>query len=125
MKQKKKTGIILTLIAGALGLAALIAYTQVMYTLPAVFVILIVMAAVACASFFMDNRILNALAPVAVAVLAANAVIWAVNPMVNQIGYVISGLDDITTILALLISAGLALVAMIMGMVSSFMAQKE
>ena len=41
MSQKKSVGFMFTLIAAALSLVACIVYTQVMYTLPVVFVFLV------------------------------------------------------------------------------------
>lgn len=125
MNRKKKLGLYLVLIAGILSLAGCIAYTQVMYKLPAVFVLLILLAAVAVVDFVKDIELLNKIAPVITAFLASSAVIWAVNPMVNQIGYVVSGLDEIGTIIALIISGVFMALAMIASIVAAFMKQRE
>ena len=125
MKQKKKIGIFLTLFAGILSIVSCIVYTQVMYTLPVVYIAMIALVLVAAASFFANLDILTKIAPVLAAFLAATAIIWGVNPMVNQIGYVIAGLDEIGTILPLLISMGIMVLVMLMTIVSSFMKQKE
>ena len=125
MKQKKKIGVFLTLFAGVLSIVSCIVYTQVMYTLPVVYIAMIALVLVAAASFFANLDILTKIAPVLAAFLAATAIIWGVNPMVNQIGYVIAGLDEIGTILPLLISMGIMVLVMLMTIVSSFMKQKE
>ncbi len=123
MKQGRKRGAFFTLIAGILALAACIVYIFVMYKLPVVFIALILATAAACGAFMSVNKTLTTLAPALIAFLSATAIIWAVNPMVNQLGYVVSGLDDISTVMPLLISAGLMVCAMIVGIIASFMPQ--
>ncbi len=125
MMQGKKRGSFLTLIAGILAIAACVVYVTVMYKLPIVFVLLIAAAALAAASFVGVNNTVTTLAPAVIAFLSATAVIWAVNPMVNQLGYVVSGLDDISTVIALIISGVLMAASMIVAIVASFMPQTE
>lgn len=123
MKQERKRGTFFTLIAGILAVAACVVYITVMYKLPVVFVALIAAAALAAASFMGVNRIVTILAPAVIAFLSATALIWAINPMVNQLGYVVSGLDDISTVITLIISGALMVGAMIVAIVASFMPQ--
>lgn len=125
MMQGKKRGSFFTLIAGILAIAACVVYVTVMYKLPIVFVLLIAAAALAAASFVGVNNTVTTLAPAVIAFLSATAVIWAVNPMVNQLGYVVSGLDDISTVIALIISGVLMAASMIVAIVASFMPQTE
>ncbi len=121
--QERKIGSFMTLAAGVLAAAACIAYIFVMYKLPVVFIALILAAAVAAVSFTGKVKAVSAVAPVLEAFLLATAIVWAANPMVNQLGYVVSGLDDISTVIALLISAGIMVVAMVLAIVSAFMKQ--
>ncbi len=123
MKTDKKRGAFFTLASGILAFIACIVYIGVMYKLPAVFLLLILAAAAAVAAFMGVNKVVTAIAPPVIAFLSASAIIWAVNPMVNQLGYVVSGLDDISTVIALLISAGIMVVSMIVAIVASFMPQ--
>lgn len=125
MMQGKKRGSFFTLIAGILAIAACVVYVTVMYKLPIVFVLLIAAAALAAASFVGVNNTVTTLAPAVIAFLSATAVIWAVNPMVNQLGYVVSGLDDISTVIALIISGVLMAASMVVAIVASFMPQTE
>ena len=125
MMQGKKRGSFFTLIAGILAIAACVVYVTVMYKLPIVFVLLIAAAALAAASFVGVKNTVTTLAPAVIAFLSATAVIWAVNPMVNQLGYVVSGLDDISTVIALIISGVLMAASMIVAIVASFMPQTE
>ncbi len=123
MKQGRKRGAFFTIIAGILALAACVVYIGVLYKLPVVFILLIAAAALSAASFMGVNHIISAVAPAVIAFLSATSIIWAVNPMVNQLGYVVSGLDDISTVIALIISAALMTASMIIAIVSSFMPQ--
>ena len=125
MKQGKKRGAFFTIIAGALALAACVVYIGVMYKLPIVFILLIAAAAVSAAAFVGKAKVVTTLAPAVIAFLSATSVIWAVNPMVNQLGYVVSGLDDISTVIALIISGALMVASMVVAIVSSFMPQNE
>ena len=123
MKQDKKRGAFFTMIAGILAIAACIVYITVMYKLPVVFIALIATAALAAAAFMSVNKILVTIAPAVMAFLLATATIWAVNPMVNQLGYVVSGLDDISTVITLIISGALMVISMIIAIVAAFMPQ--
>ena len=123
--QGKKIGSFLTLIAGVLAAVACVVYIFAYYKLPAVFIFLILAAVVSGCAFAGVNKIVTGIAPVIVAVLASSAVIWSVNPMVNQLGYVISGLDDISTVMSFIIAAALMAVSMIVAIVSSFLPQIE
>jgi hypothetical protein len=123
MTKDKKRGAFVTLISGILAVAALVVYIFVMYKLPAVFIMLALTGAAAAASFMGVNKTLTTVAAPVMAFLTAGAIVWAANPMVNQLGYVVSGLDDISTVMPLLISGGIMLVAMILAIVSSFMPQ--
>ncbi len=123
MNKDRKRGALFPLAAGVLSAAACIVYIPVMYKLPVVFVALIIAAALGVAAFMQVNKVASAIAPVLVAFLAATGIIWAVNPMVNQLGYVVSGLDDISTVIMLLISVALMAAAMVVSIIASFMPQ--
>ena len=59
--------------------------------------------------------------PVVNAALMASAAVWGASVMVNQIGYVISGLDGMDTIMSFIIFCSLAVVGMIINIVASFL----
>ena len=123
MKEGKKRGAFFTMISGVLAIAACIVYILVMYKLPVVFIALIAAAALAAAAFVGVGKIVTRLAPAVIAFLSATASIWAVNPTVNQLGYVVSGLDDISTVITLIVSGALMVASMIIAIVASFMPQ--
>ena len=55
------------------------------------------------------------------AVLMASAAVWSANLMVNQIGYVISGLDGIDTIMSFIVFCALAVISMLLNIIASFL----
>ena len=124
MNKDKNIGTFLTLLAGFISLCACITYIFVMYTLPVVFIVLILSVVISVCALFRINKILVSYAPLIMAFLCATAIIWAVNPMVNQLGYVVSGLDDISTVIMLIVSGALMAIAMIISIVSAFLPQK-
>ncbi len=123
MKKEKKIGAYLTIAAGALALIACLLYITAMYKSIIVFVCLILAIVISVAAFLGVHRKLVILAPALVAFLMAGATICSVGPMVNQLGYVVAKLDDISTVLTYIIAAVLMAVGMILAIVSSFMAQ--
>ena len=123
MDQKKSVGFIFAVIAAALSLVACVVYTQVMYKLPVVFVFLILAIAVTVALFVLTGKnhpakeFLTLLSTIFIAG-AAGAGFYL---MVNQIGYVIAGLDGIDTILSFIVFEAITLVAMIVGIIGNFL----
>ncbi len=123
MNQKKSVGFIFTLIAAALSLAALVVYTQVMYKLPGVFVFLVLEILVCVCLFVLSKKdtIAFDFLPILAAILDAAAAGAGFYLMVNQIGYVIAGLDGVDTIMTFIVFEALALLAMIVNIIGNFL----
>ena len=118
-------GFILTLVACALALVDIIVYTQVMYTLPVIFVFLAGAIVIEGAAFFINNRILNNLLPVILAVLLGASAAGSFYVMVNQLGYVVAALDTVDTIISFIVFVSIAVAAMIICWISGFMKQEK
>ena len=118
-------GFILTLVACALASVDIIVYTQVMYTLPVIFVFLAGAIGIEGAAFFINNRILNNLLPVILAVLLGASAAGSFYVMVNQLGYVVAALDTVDTIISFIVFVSIAVVAMIICWISGFMKQEK
>lgn len=118
-------GFILTLVACALALVDIIVYTQVMYTLPIIFVFLAGAIVIEGAAFFINNRILNNLLPVILAVLLGASAAGSFYVMVNQLGYVVAALDTVDTIISFIVFVSIAVAAMIICWISGFMKQEK
>ncbi|MBO5620934.1 MAG: hypothetical protein J5959_04825 [Butyrivibrio sp.] len=118
-------GFILTLVACALALVDIIVYTQVMYTLPVIFVFLAGVIVIEGAAFFINNRILNNLLPVILAVLLGASAAGSFYVMVNQLGYVVAALDTVDTIISFIVFVSIAVAAMIIRWISGFMKQEK
>lgn len=123
MNQKKSIGFIFAIIAAALSLVACIVYTQVMYKLPVVFVFLILAILVTVGLFVLSNKDHPAKEFISLlsTILIAGAAGAGFYLMVNQIGYVISGLDGIDTILSFIVYEVITIVAMIISIVGNFL----
>ena len=104
-KTKKSIGLYLTLVAGIIAIVEAIYYGQVMYTYQPVYYFLAAAIVLAVLSFVLVgfNKVITGFIPVVNAVLMASAAVWSASVMVNQIGYVVSGLDGIDTIMSFII----------------------
>lgn len=124
MKNVSK-GVAISTAACVLSLAATVIYAFVMYKLPVVFVFLIAAVLLGGAYVFAaqkgNMKPAFGIVPWLNSMLTAGALVAAVYLMVNQIGYVVSSLDTIDTIIAFIIYEVVALAAMILNIVSSFM----
>lgn len=124
MNKKLPIGLGLTVFATVLSIIAVGIYTTVMYTMIAVYAILAIalvigVAAVGVARIVGRKSWLN-VAPVLNAVLMGSAGAWAAMVMVNQLGYVASGLDPIGTISGFIAFEVVAVVAMVINIIASF-----
>ena len=118
-KTKKSIGLYLTLVAGIIAIVEAIYYGKVMYTFQPVYYFLAGAIVLAVLSFVLVG--FNKVIPVVNAVLMASAAVWSASVMVNQIGYVVSGLDGIDTIMSFIIFCSIAVVGMILNIVASFL----
>ena len=121
-KNKKSIGLYLTLVAGIIAIVEAVYYGKVMYTFQPVYYFLAAIV-LAVLSFVLVgfNKVITGFIPVVNAALMASAAVWSASVMVNQIGYVISGLDGMDTIMSFIIFCSLAVVGMIINIVASFL----
>ena len=123
MKKEKSIGVYLTLAGGVIAVIAVILYRTVMYKYQPVNYMLIGAIAASVLGFLIASAVpaLAGLAPVIGAALMASSVVWGASLMVNQIGYVIAGLDGVDTIMSFIIFATVALVGMVMYIIAAFL----
>ena len=122
MNKKKAGGFYLTVTAAVLALVGVILYGSVMYRMNAVYILLAAAIVFGILVFVLTGRTeLVNLIPVINAVLMASAAVWSANLMVNQIGYVISGLDGIDTIMSFIVFCALTVIAMLLNIIASFL----
>ncbi|MDO4647615.1 MAG: hypothetical protein Q4B26_03110 [Eubacteriales bacterium] len=120
--ENKAFGFYGTLCAAILSLAAMIVYRGVLYRMPVVFALLGITVVLTVLAAFLSGKkweVLNYLASVN-AVLTACAAIIAVALMVNQVAYVVSGLDPMKTIMSFVVYEILAVIALLINLISSF-----
>ncbi len=118
-------GFYVTLVACVLTLIATILYSKAMYTTTYVYVALIAAIVIEALAFVLNNKILNNWLPILEAVLVGFAIAHSFSVMVNQIGYVVAGLDTMETLKSFITFAVVAGVAMLLNMISGFMTQQK
>ena len=125
--KNKTIGFYMTFVAAILSIAACVLYGSVMYTLPVVYVFCAIAAVltvvvIVCSAKKPAKKVYEFL-PVANAILMASAAVWGVNLMVNELGYVVAGLDSFDAILSFVIYEVVAVVSLILNIAASFMKQ--
>ena len=122
-KNKKGFAVILMILAGLLAIIAAVLYRGVMYKMSVVYALLIAAAVLACVSFVIAGKLpkLTGYIPVITAALLASAAVWGSNLMVNQLGYVVAGLDGMDTIMPYIQFMGCTIVAMLLSIIAAFM----
>jgi hypothetical protein len=123
--KKNKLGVaaFLCLVAAVLAVVDLFLYRTVMYTYPPVFFLLggaIAVAVIGCVVGRVAPRIANYF-PICMTFLLASAIVWGSMLMVNQIGYVIAGLDGVDTILTYIFFAGFTFAAVVITLIAAFL----
>ena len=123
MKKEKSIGVYLTLAGGIIAVIAVILYRSVMYKYQPVNYMLIGAIAASVLAFLIASAVpaLAGLAPVVGAALMASSVVWGASLMVNQIGYVVAGLDGMDTIMSFIIFATVSLAGMVMYIIAAFL----
>lgn len=123
MKNTKKAGAFyLTALTVILAVVGLFLYKSVMYKLTMVYGFLAAVIVLGVLGILLAGKTAIAnVVPVLNAALMACAAVWSANLMVNQIGYVISGLDGIDTIQSFIVFCALAVVGMLINIIASFM----
>lgn len=128
MKKTKLTvGFYFTIIAAVLSAIGIFLYRSVMYTQAKVSYFLIgaaVLGAIALiGSIAVGHKSIFSAVPVINAGLTALAAVFGTELMVNQIGYVVAGLDGMDTINGWIYFTVICAVAMLMNIIASFMTQ--
>lgn len=126
---KKSAGFYFTIVATILFIVGTVMYTSVMYTNTVVFVMLALaiiweVLVIALSGKFGDKAFFN-WTPVIGAVLAAAAAVWGAELMVNQIGYVIAGLDEMGTIMSFIYYEVVMVVTLLVCIICSFLKQTK
>lgn len=122
MNKKKAGGFYLTLAAAVLALAGVVLYGSVMYKMNAVYILLAAAIVLGVLAFVLTGKsTVVSLIPVVNAALMASAAVWSANLMINQIGYVIAGLDGVDTIQSFIVFCAVAVAAMLLNIIASFL----
>lgn len=122
--KNKALGSYLAAVAAVLSLAAVVVYNFVSIQNSAVMGLLIGAVVLAAASValskLVENNWIVALLPVATSVVITLAIGNAFTPMVDQLGFVVSGLDPVSTIAGFITYVVITAIAMIASVVSCF-----
>ncbi len=123
MKNKKGIASILIVLAAVLAVVSIILYGSVMYKFTPVYFMLAGAAVVALAGFALAGKLptLSGYFPICVSVLLASAAVWGSQLMVNQIGYVVAGLDGPETIMPWAYFLGVTVIAMVVSIIAAFL----
>lgn len=126
---KKSAGFYFTIVATILFIVGTVMYTSVMYTNTVVFVMLALaiiweVLVIVLSGKFGDKAFFN-WTPVIGAVLAAAAAVWGAELMVNQIGYVVAGLDEMSTIMSFIYYEVVMVVTLLVCIICSFLKQTK
>lgn len=123
MKNKKAIASILIVLAAVLAIVSIILYGSVMYKYTPVYFMLGGAAVLALAGFVLAGKLprFSGYFPICVSALLASAAVWGSQLMVNQIGYVVAGLDGIETIQPWILFLAVTVVAMIISIIASFL----
>ena len=123
MKNKLGIASVLALVTAVLAVVAAFLYKSVMYQYQPVYTMLYAAAIVAVLGVVIATKLpkIASYVPIALAVLMASAAIWGTQLMVNQIGYVIAGLDGVETIITYIYFVFFAAAGMLLSIVASFL----
>lgn len=126
MKGDKKAGFgfYVTIVGTVLAIISVVLFGSVMYRYTPVYYMLgaaIVLGVLAIILPMITGYIaIYALIPLINAVLMASAFVWGTSLMVNQIGYVFSGLDAMSTIMSWIYFTVATVLGMLVNIIASF-----
>lgn len=122
MNKKKAGGFYLTVAAAVVAILGIVLYGSVMYKMNEVYILLAAAIVLGVLAVVLTGRtsVANVI-PVVNAVLMASAAVWSANLMVNQIGYVIAGLDGMDTIQGFIVFCAAAVIGMLLNIVAAFL----
>ena len=123
MKNKKASASFLIVLAGVLAIVSILLYGKLMYTYQPVYYMLGGAIVLALAGFALSGKLpkFSGYFPICVAALLASAAVWGSQLMVNQIGYVVAGLDGIETIMPWIYFLAVTVIGMLLSIVASFL----
>lgn len=123
MKNKRGIASILIILAGILAIVSIILYRGVMYKYQPVYFMLGGAIVLALLGLVVSGKLpkLGSYFPICVAALLGSAAVWGSQLMVNQIGYVVAGLDGIETIMPWIYFLAVTIVAMLASIIASFL----
>ena len=126
-KNKLGFGAYMSIVAGILAIVACVLYRTVMYQYQPVFYMLIGAAVLAVVGLLIAKSVptLANYIPILMVFLLFSAIVWGSMLMVNQIGYVIAGLDGVGTILSYFIFVGFTLAAGVVALIAAFLRTGE
>ncbi|MBQ1403138.1 MAG: hypothetical protein IIY90_07515 [Oscillospiraceae bacterium] len=126
-KNKLGFGAYMSIVAGILAIVACVLYRTVMYQYQPVFYMLIGAAVLAVVGLLIAKSVptLANYIPILMVFLLFSAIVWGSMLMVNQIGYVIAGLDGVDTILSYFIFVGFTLAAGVVALIAAFLRTGE
>ena len=126
-KTKFSAGFYFTILAAILAAVGIFMYRSVMYTQSKVTYLLIAAVVLGALQLVltlaMGHKGIFSVVSVINAALTALAAVYGAELMVNQIGYVVSGLDGISTINSWIYFTVVAVIAMILNIIASFLPQ--
>ena len=123
MKNKLGFGAYMSIVAAILSVVACVLYRSVMYQYQPVFFMLIGAAAAAVIGLLLA-KVLPGVAnyiPIIMSFLLFSAIVWGSNLVVNQLGYVVAGLEPVSTIISYFIFVGFTLAAGVVAIIASFL----
>lgn len=123
MKNKKGIASILLILAGIVAVVSIVLYNSVMYKFTPVYFMLAGAVVLALAGFVLAGKMprLSGYFPICVSALLASAAVWGSQLMVNQIGYVVAGLDGIGTIQSWIVFLAVTVVGMLISIIAAFL----
>ena len=126
-KNKLGFGAYMSIVAGILAIVACVLYRTVMYQYQPVFYMLIGAAVLAVVGLLIAKSAptLANYIPILMVFLLFSAAVWGTMLMVNQIGYVIAGLDGVDTIFSYFMFVGFTLAAGLVALIAAFLRTGE
>ena len=123
MKNKFGIGVFLALLAGVLAAVAAGLYMTVMYKMSQVYYLLIGATVLAIVAFAIAKKLpkFSCYIPICMAALLGFAAVRGTELMVNQLGYVVAGLDGMDTIMSYIQFVSVTAVAMLVSILAAFL----
>ena len=123
MKNKLGTAAYLSILAAVLAAVACLLYKNVMCTYQPVYYMLIGAAVLGILGFLLAKGLpgLANYIPVCMSFLLFSSAVWGTYLMVNQLGYVVAGLDGLDSIMSYIIFVAITVIAGLFTIIASFL----